>query len=138
MGRLFLTLLALFVLSVAPAGAGQSADARPDLDSIRSALAGTWQRSDDTKFTREFDPDGQAIDRYEGDGSATTPGTWIVFSGSAAPRSAAGYKMSPNGIYLELDQNGDQLLFALVGLSRSELRIVSLVQGTALTFVRLK
>jgi hypothetical protein len=135
--RLFAATLA-FALSLAGSAQAEPAAAPPDIAVVRADLTGTWQSTDDTKFTRELDTDGRAADRYEGDNSETTPGHWTVFLGNAAPANVTGRKLVPNGVYLELDQNGDRLLFGLVGLSRSELKMIYLERGNLLSFVRLK
>ena len=134
--RLFATALALALSLTGSAWAASAA--APNIAIVRADLAGTWQSTDDTRFTRELDTDGRAADRYEGDASATTPGHWAVFLGSAAPAGVVGRKLDPNVVYLKLDQNGDQLLFGLVRLSRSELKMIYLERGNLLSFVRLK
>jgi len=138
MGGLAARIVALFLILVAPASAAQPNPAPPNLAVVHAMLAGTWQSTDDTKFTRELDADGRSADRYEGDESGTAVGSWTLFLGSAAPRALAGRKFEPNGVYLLLDQNGDQLLFALVTLSPQELRMIYLERGNVLSFVRLK
>lgn len=136
MGRLIASLIALAFLAGPAAGASQPAP--PTLEAVRAALVGTWQSTDDTRFTRELDADGSAADRYEGDASATTTGHWALFLGSNAPKNLVGQKLEPGGFYLKLDENGDQLLFALVGLTRSDLKMIYLARGNLLSFVRLK
>jgi hypothetical protein len=136
--RLFAPLLALALFFSGPAHAAQPA-APPDLNMVRTALAGTWQSTDDTKFTRELDADGKAIDRYDGDTSATTGGRWTIFFGNKPPAgTTTGRAFQPDVVYLRLDQNGDVLLFALAGLSRSDMKMVYLERGNLLSFVRLK
>ena len=135
--RLLAPFLALSLFFAGAAHAAQPA-APPDLNALRAALTGTWQSIDDTKFTRELDADGRAIDRYEGDASATTAGRWMLFLGSKPPVGTAGRAFQPDVVYLRLDQNGDVLLFALAGLSRSDMKMVYLERGNLLTFVRLK
>jgi hypothetical protein len=135
--RLFAPLLAAVLLLAGPARSAPSA-AVPDLGTLHSALAGTWQSTDDTRFTREFDADGTSVDRYEGDTSATTAGRWMLFMGSKPPAGTAGRAFQPDVVYLRLEQNGDVLLFALAGLSRSDMKMVYLERGNLLSFVRLK
>lgn len=134
--RLLAPLLAFALVFAASAYAAPPAPP-PDLATLRSALAGTWQSTDDTKFTRELDGDGKAIDRYDGDTSATTPGHWMIFLGNKPPAGTA-RAFQPDVVYLRLDQNGDVLLFALAGLSRSDMKMVYLERGNVLSFVRLK
>jgi hypothetical protein len=134
--RLFAPLLAFVLVFAASAQAAQPAPP-PDLAQLRVALAGTWQSTDDTKFTREFDPDGKAVDRYEGDASATTPGHWAIFLGNKPPAGTT-RAFQADVVYLRLEQNGDVLLFAITGLSRSDMKMVYLERGNLLSFVRLK
>lgn len=134
--RLFAPLLAFTLLFAASASAAPPAP-RPDLTTLRTALAGTWQSTDDTRFTRELDADGKAVDRYDGDASATTPGHWTIFFGNKPPAGTS-RAFQPDVVYLRLDQNGDMLLFALAGLSRSDMKMVYLERGNLLSFVRLK
>ena len=136
--RLFAPFLA-FVFFFAGAASAAPPAAAPDLNVLRTAIAGTWQSTDDTRFTRELDADGKAVDRYEGDASATTPGRWTLFMGSKPPTgTTTGKAFQPDVVYLRLDQNGDVLLFALAGLSRSDMKMVYLERGNLLSFVRLK
>jgi hypothetical protein len=135
--RLFAPLLALALFFSGAVHAAPPA-APPDLNVLRTALAGTWQSTDDTKFSRELDADGKAVDRYEGDPSATTAGHWTLFLGNKPPVGTAGRAFQPDVVYLRLDQNGDVLLFALAGLSRSDMKMVYLERGNLLSFVRLK
>ena len=135
--RLFAPLLAL-ALVFAVGARGAPAANPPDLNAVRAALAGTWQSTDDPRFTRELDADGRAVDRYEGDASATTQGHWTLFLGNKPPAGTTGRAFQPDVIYLRLDQNGDVLLFALAGLSRSDMKMVYLERGNLLSFVRLK
>jgi hypothetical protein len=112
--------------------------APPDLAAIRIALAGTWQSYDDPKFTREFDANGAAADRYEGDSSGTVLGHWMVFLSNAPPRGSDIRNLQPDVVYLRLDENDDQLLFAVTGLSHSDMKMVYLQRGNVLRFMRLK
>jgi len=109
----------------------------PSLDSVRHALAGTWQSIDDTRLERELDPDGTATDRYEGDSSAAH-GRWLVFQSDAPPPEAKGHKLSPGDYYLEIQENGDVLLFVLKELSSQSLSLVYLERGNTISFTRLK
>jgi hypothetical protein len=129
-----LALALLFAVSAKAAGPAPP----PDIKAVSAALAGLWQSADDPKFTREFDLDGNSVDRYEGDASESISGHWTIFLGSAPPSGVTGHRFQPNVVYLRLDQNGDVLLFALAALSRSELKMVYLERGNLLSFLRLK
>jgi hypothetical protein len=130
--------LTLFLCAPAAGAAGAPQASAPNLATLGAALAGTWQNLGDTRLTREFDADGRTVERYEGDESATTPGRWALFLGNAPPPELSGRKFDPNIIYLKLGQNGDVLLYALVGLSRSDMKMVYLERGNILSFARLK
>ena len=141
MVRRVLTLAVAFTLglsTVASAADTVHPAPTPDLVAIHGALVGTWQSVEDPRLTREFAPDGRAAERYEGDVSATAMGHWSIFPGTAPPKSLAGRNFQPKAVNLELDQNGDQLLFGLAGLSSSELKMVYLERGNLLSFTRLK
>jgi len=131
-----------FVLALLFAGLAQAFAApapQPTLDDVRSLMVGTWQNADDTRFSRELDAGGRSTDRYDGDPSATSHGMWSVFTGAAAPAALAGYKFTPNGFYLVLQQqNGDVLLFQLTAASLASMEMVYLARGDTQRFVRLK
>lgn len=137
--RLLVALTLILFARAAVAAETPAPDAPANLGTVGAALAGTWQSTNDTKLSREFDIDGKTIERYEGDESATTIGRWTLFLGSAPPPGLSGHKFEPKNIYLQIDQNGDVLLFALAGLSRSEMRIVYLERSNVvLSFARLQ
>jgi hypothetical protein len=138
--RAFTPLLALLLIlcGIARAAPATQAPSPPDIGAVRAALVGTWQSLDDTRFSREFDADGRSADRYEGDADDSITGTWAVFLGKAPPPDVTGRKFEPNAVYLRLRQNGDELFFGLMGLSRSDLKMVFLERGNLLTFTRLK
>jgi len=113
---------------------------RPSLAVFRQALVGTWQDLNNTRFTREFDADGTSVRGVDGDPSAAATGHWRLFEGSAVPAGLAGFgrKFDPAGFYVEIDESGDTLLFALLNISRDSLQMVYLERGNTLSFGRLK
>lgn len=131
-----LALCTLFFACVAVAADAPPA-APPDLAVIHNALVGTWQSQNDTKLTREFDADGTTIERYEGDDSGTNIGRWTLFFGKSPPPGFSGHKLEDKVVYLIIDQNGDVLLFALAGLTRSDMKMIYLERGNVMTFARL-
>jgi hypothetical protein len=137
LGRIFAPALALALLFAFPASAADAAKP-PDLATLQPAVVGTWQSLDDPKFTRELAADGKVVDRYEGDESATGRGHWLMFLGSAPPPGTTGRAFQKDVVYLRIDENGDVLLFALAGLSRSDMKMVYLERGNLMSFVRLK
>jgi hypothetical protein len=138
--NLLAPVLALMVMFLA--GNAAAADAPPAgppaLADVAAALAGTWQSTSDPKLTREFDSDGKTVETYEGDNSGTVMGRWTLFLGAAPPAALAGRKFDAKNVYLKLDQNGDVLLFVLVGLSRSDMKMMYLERGNLMSFERLK
>ncbi len=129
----------IFVLALMFAGTAQAATApQPTLADIRGVLIGTWQNAEDTRFTREFDANGQSIDRYEGDASSTTQGAWIVFTGQSAPAGLDNFKLAPTGVYMELQQTDNVLLFQISAISLSAVEMVMLQTGRTLHFTRLE
>ena len=105
---------------------------------LRQMMVGTWQSMDDPRFTREFDENGQAVDRYASDDSATTHGIWSVFVGSHPPSNLKGQTFQPEAVYVVLMEQGDVLLFGLVRADQSHLQMIYLSRGNMLNFSRLK
>lgn len=132
------------MLAWASAAAAQtSAPPKPpptpvDLAVVRQYLVGTWQDDADTRRMRELDADGRAFDRLAGEERDSEPGTWRIFLGSAPPAGLAGVKFDPKFVYLEIDRDGDTLLFAVEQISRSEMHMVYLQQNEPLAYSRLK
>lgn len=132
------------MLVLAGAAVAQTATpARPpaatvDIAAVRQYLVGTWQDDADTRRMRELDADGRAFDRLAGEESDSEPGTWRIFLGSAPPAKLTGVKFDPKLVYLEIDRDGDTLLFAVEQISRSEMHMVYLQQNQQLGYSRLK
>ena len=112
--------------------------APPSIATVHDYLIGTWQSDGDTRFTRELDGDGRALDRMLGQDDDTVMGRWSVFAGSAPPAKFAAMKFDARAVYLEIDRDGDTLLFALLQVSRADLRMIFLQQNQELGFSRLK
>jgi hypothetical protein len=66
------------------------------------------------------------------------PGRWSIFFGSAAPAKFAGVKLDPKVVYLEIDRDGDTLLYAVLQVSRSDMHMVYLQQNEQIGYSRLK
>jgi len=116
-----------------------AADApRPSLDAVQHALIGTWQSLGDTRFTRELNADGTAVDRYEGAPHDAITGHWLAFSGAAPPKEAQGRKLVADAFYVELDQQGDTLVFAVVQIDSQSMQLFNLDRGNLLSFSRFK
>ncbi len=118
--------------------AAHAACAAPSLDAMRHMLAGTWQSTNDARFTRELDADGTAIDRYKGDASATDKGTWMLFPGSAPPPDAKDKTLTPTSTYLEIKEGDDALFFEIDSVSPKALSMFYIERGNRLAFIRAK
>ena len=131
-------LLAAVPIAAAQAPVSGKAPAPLDMAAVRQYLVGTWQNDGDPRRTRELDADGRAFDRLVGEESDSEPGAWRVFLGSAAPAQFAGSKLDPKIVYLEVDRDGDTLLYALLQISRSQMHMVYLMQNQEIAYSRLK
>jgi hypothetical protein len=118
--------------------AAASAAAPPNMATVHQYLVGTWQSDSDTRSTRELDADGRTYDRLVGEESDSEPGHWSIFLGSAPPAKFSAAKFDPKIVYLEIDRDDDTLLFALLQVSRSELRMLYLQQHSEQAYSRLK
>ena len=122
----------------APGQTPAAAAAPIDLATVHQYLVGTWQNDADTRQMRELDADGRAFDRLAGEEGDSEPGAWHIFFGSAAPAKFTGVKFDSKVVYLEIDLNGDTLLYAVEQVSRSEMHMVYLQQNQQLGYSRLK
>jgi hypothetical protein len=129
--------LALGLASLGPAAAAENAQ-QVNVEQIRRGLTGTWQSLDDTRFTRQLNADGTSVDRYEGDESATSAGSWKLVEGTALPPDLAARKLPAEGFYLTLTEHGDLYLFALTALNPQAMEVINLDRKQTLSFVRLK
>jgi len=124
--------------ALAPIPAPVAKAAPLDLVTVHQYLVGTWQNDGDTRRTRELDADGRAFDRLAGEERDSEPGAWHIFLGSAAPAQFAGTKFDPKVVYLEIDRDGDTLLYAVLQVSRSQMHMVYLQQNQEIAYSRLK
>jgi hypothetical protein len=135
--------LILAMAGAVPAYAAQTpvpaANAAPlDMAAVHQYLVGTWQNDDDTRRSLELDADGRAYDRLVGEERDSEPGRWSIFLGAAAPARLAGVKFDPKVVYLEIDRDDDVLLYAVLQVSRSEMRMLYLQQNRQVLYSRLK
>lgn len=100
-------------------------------------IAGLWQSAEDPAFTRTFNVDGTVTDHYRGDPSATSVGTWSIFT-SANPDPALD-TVVPGVIYLEIESNEDKIFFSIVRINDNELQLKYLDrQGYSMNFTRVR
>jgi hypothetical protein len=124
--------------AAAQTAAPAQAPAPIDLASVRQYLVGTWQNDVDTRQMRELDADGRAYDRLAGEENDSEPGRWSIFLVIAPPAALSRLKFDPKVVYLEIDRDGDTLLYAVVQVSRSSMHMVYLQQNEELGYSRLK
>lgn len=133
---LFAAALGLALLGAAPTVVTPPPE--PTLAGVQRLIPGTWQSTDDAKFTREFDANGQAADRYQGDKSADMNGTWQLFRGDSPPTKFAGKTdYVSDAIYLAVTEGGDTQLFAIDGIDARSLDMIYLDRGNTLSFKRI-
>ncbi len=98
---------------------------------------GKWKSTEDAKFTREFREDGTVTDRYEGDASATSSGTWSqVVNVSAEPVQLPAVG---NATILKLVMDGEAYYFAIsADTTVDKLVLINLGgRGNILSFTRM-
>ena len=135
--RAFLVLV-LAMAGVWPARAAEATTPQINIEQIRRGMTGTWQSLEDTRFTRQLNADGTSVDRYEGDDTATSAGSWRLLEGVALPPDLAARKLPPEGVYMTLTEHGDRYLFALTALDPQSMEIINIDRKQKLSFVRLK
>jgi hypothetical protein len=136
--RLFL-MLALCLWGAGPVLAADAvANPTPSVEQLNRMLAGTWQNSADPRFTRQLNPDGSSVDRYEGDDSATSVGRWKLLDGKSLPPGLAASKLPVEGFYLTLSERGDSYLYALTALDPQSLEMIDIYRKQKQSFARLK
>jgi hypothetical protein len=112
---------------------------QPPIAAVSRALVGVWQSIDDTRFSREFRADGTAVERYEGDPDGSQSGAWLLFTGSAPPPELDGHRaFVAKGVYLEIRENDDTMLFGITAVDRSALQMINLDRGNTLSFNRIE
>jgi putative hemolysin len=102
-----------------------------------AALIGQWRSTDDTKYTLEVDTSGNAVERYQGDASATATSSWALYT-SESPDPTFSGKEEAGVVYLTLTDSGGQRHFAIVDVSPSTLTLLYLDRGGTLNFTRVQ
>jgi hypothetical protein len=129
--------IALALCGAAPADV--TPPSQPQIAAVTQALVGVWQSIDDTRFSREFRADGTAIDRYDGDPDGSQSGAWLLFAGGAPPPELVGHRtFVAKGVYLEIRENGDTMLFGITAVGRSALQMINIDRGNTLSFNRIQ
>ena len=92
-----------------------------ETSAVGRLLVGTWQLTGDAKFTRTLAADGTATDRYEGDPTLTTTGTWSLFT-SANPDPALD-GLAAGKTYLKIKSPKETMFFVVVQVNQSSLQL---------------
>lgn len=106
------------------------------LAAVQASVLGTWQSTDDTQFTREFDRGGIAKDSYKG--AVVSTGTWATFT-SQKPLDTP-FTLEPGVVYLQMSMQGSQapvLNFKVVKITPDELQLLYVDHGNILSFRRI-
>lgn len=97
-------------------------------------LSGTWRSKEDARFVRVFTTDGIVTDRYEGDDSATTTGTWSVVEDPASERPEL--VVNGNVQVIKVQFAEEVLYFAIASLTETDLSLIYLSGNGSLEFER--
>ncbi|MDP2650397.1 MAG: hypothetical protein Q8P16_02420 [bacterium] len=116
-------------------GAGEEPEF-PSAGAVANGLVGTWQSNEDAKFKREFNADGTVTDTYEGENAVASHGEWEVFTDpSAEPVEVPDI---PGATYVRLVFDEETVYFIVPEITESNLVMIYLGRGGALTFTRVK
>ena len=116
---------------------GQALDrSAEEIAAVSQAMLGTWQSTDDPKFTRQFNDDGTVIDLYAGQPAATAHGTWDAFM-STAPDTEFSGTLAPGIVYIKLVEGGQPMFFSIVTAAGDTLQMTYLDRGSQLNFTRI-
>lgn len=100
--------------------------------SVDEDLIGLWESTDDEKFTREFEEDGTATDRYEGDELATFVGEWVTFNDPSS--EPVELPIVEGATYLRILSGEEALYFTVSEVTEDSLQLIYLDRGGALNF----
>ncbi|MCB9806457.1 hypothetical protein H6768_00850 [Candidatus Peribacteria bacterium] len=105
---------------------------------IQSNIIGKWQSIDDQKFTREFQPDFEVVDTYDG---IPDTGIWTVYTGAYAPNEAT-FPVELDAGYIQLtfaeEEGIMKLNFKVEKLTPEELELTYMERGNILRFSRVQ
>ena len=104
----------------------------PSADEIETSIIGSWRSTDDSKFTRTFESNGQVTDRYEG--SVTTSGHFEL-DGDHVPAQVRAIAGGSPVLAIELPE--EALFFLVTKLTASELELVYIGGNGSLRFERI-
>lgn len=102
----------------------------------RDSLKGTWQSVDDEKFIREFNSDGTATDKYEGEEDVS--GAFEVFQSNTGVETP--FPQEDNSLYLKMTMGemADEVFYFKVGkITSEELELIYMDRGGVLRFKKI-
>ncbi|OGG49676.1 hypothetical protein A2763_03275 [Candidatus Kaiserbacteria bacterium RIFCSPHIGHO2_01_FULL_54_36] len=147
-GGIIIIILVVGAYLVATQNNPAPADTQPEVVSTTTEISwtpeasravGTWQSTEDPKFTREFRIDGTVTDMYEGDAAATANGTWSQVIDISAEQFE--FPAVDNATFLKLVfSDGEPMYFAIAADTTDDrLVLVNLSgRGNVLTFARMQ
>lgn len=100
-----------------------------------SALVGVWQSNEDANFTREFNKDGSAYDKYEGETDQGVLG-WSLFTKEEPDTDFAG-EFEDGAVYMRMTNGSESLYFKIIKVTPEELELVYLDRGNILSFKKI-
>lgn len=112
--------------------------ADPAASETSQALVGMWRSKDDSKFTREFRADGTITDRYEGEESATSSGTFMVFTSTMTKPEGVMFDLDADVAYIRAIMDGEGYNFRVSSVSANELELIYMDRGGMLRFERVQ
>lgn len=107
--------------------------ATPNED-VAASIAGTWESTEDTRFTRSFTANGTVTDRYAGMDEATISGTWSFVADPS--KEQAELPVVKDAKILKIQFPEEVLYFALQDLTATDLRLLYLTGNGTLEFKR--
>lgn len=128
------------VMANSDTAAGQSGKIAAS-EAYDPALAGTWQSTDDAKFTREFSADGTVTDRYDGDASATMSGTYAKVNPiEDAPLGISAEYLAEMPSVIKINwSDGESAYFGVSAVSTTSLALIHLSgRGNVLSFTKVR
>lgn len=122
-----------------PEGASGKVAAYNEDGTYNDPMYGTWESTEDAKFTREFRSDGTVIDRYEGDASATATGTWSVVDPAAEAQFIDAPLGSLEGMsVVRIAFPEGNYYFSINKITETELAMTYLGRGNILVFTKVR
>lgn len=103
-----------------------------------ASLQGTWISTEDTKFTRQFNPNGTVTDAYAGDASATETAPYAV---NVDASTATGLSVPAANLagttLVRIDFKSGPMYFGIVKLTATDLQMTNLSgRGNILVFTK--